>query len=241
MGRVLNRAEALVLAGAFVDERFDQATTAVLSGSAARGQMTATSDVDMLLILPGTGFAGDNDSLAANYGFRGYAFEVFAYTVEAFWRWARGDAESGRPTLADMCVSGTPVRTGPEWPEFVGGCRKLLDAGPRMDQHQLDLLRYQLTDAVDDLADCTDAVERHVLAGVVYQHAARLVLLGNNQWVSDSKWLPRRLKDFDNSLASRLGAALMQASHPGMAEDLVVLSHKIMADLGGRLREGFAR
>ncbi|GAB3248271.1 nucleotidyltransferase domain-containing protein [Arthrobacter pigmenti] len=237
----VNRAEALELAGTFVAEHFPAATTAVLSGSAARGEMTATSDVDMLLILPEGGFAGDADSLAANYGFRGYAFEVFAYTREAFWRWVQSDAESGRPTLADMCVSAIPVRTGPEWPEFLNDCRTLLDAGPRLAQHQLDLLRYQLTDAVDDLADCPNGIERQVLAGVVYQHAAGLALLGNNHWVGDSKWLPRRLNNFDTSLASRLGAALVRASHEGMTGDLVALSHKIMADHGGRLREGFVR
>jgi hypothetical protein len=46
-----------------------------------------------------------------------------------------------------------------------------------------------------------------------------------------------------DSLAANygFGTALIRASRLGLAEDLVVLSHKIMADHGGRLQEGFVR
>ncbi|WP_226532765.1 hypothetical protein [Microbacterium paraoxydans] len=98
------------LAERFVAETYPRARIAIVAGSTAREERTATSDTDLLLI--GDPLFDDpmQASEAATYEFEGEIFEVFAYTPEGFASWADRGIETHRPVIVHMLVEGIPIR-----------------------------------------------------------------------------------------------------------------------------------
>jgi hypothetical protein len=98
---------------------------------------------------------------------------------------------------------------------------------------ELALLRYTITNLVDDLSDAGGDV-RLAIASVLWQEAARLFLTGAGRWSGTGKGLLREVATYDGALA----AALMDGVR---AEDdrLIVAVDHILADYGGRLFAGF--
>jgi hypothetical protein len=71
----------------------------------------------------------------------------------------------------------------------------VLAAGPIVDAHALDLRRYIITDQLDDLRDAQDPLERQVIAGLLFERVAELMLLAERRWIGAGKYLPRRLRE----------------------------------------------
>jgi hypothetical protein len=225
------------LARRFVQERFPQADTAVLAGSTARGERTATSDIDLLVIGPDTLFDDARDSLAATYAFEGEVFEVFAYTPESFERWARRGLTSHRPVLLTMLLDGRPVREGSLLGPLRERWRPVRDAGPETDAHDLDVRRYIVTDLMDDLRDAVDPLERQVLAALLFEQLGQLLLLHHGQWLGTGKQLPRRMRAWDAARTERLAQPLLRGDHAAF----LAAAEVELGILGGRLQAGFVR
>lgn len=226
----------LAVAERFVAQHFPEATVVVLAGSTARGTQTSTSDID-LLILGETLFADGRTSLAATYRFEGEVFEVFAYTEEGFSTWANRGFEQYRPVIVQMLLDGVTVRGAAERERYKDVWSPKYEAGPSLDPSEVAFRRYVITDLLDDYSDVTDPVERHVIAALLYERTAELVLLTNSRWIGTGKYLPRRLAEFDPDRAAALAAYLVSGDHDLFAEQV-----KIELDrAGGRVQEGFQR
>ncbi|WP_203135800.1 nucleotidyltransferase domain-containing protein [Microbacterium sp. JZ31] len=225
------------LARRFVEDRFPAAEAAVLAGSTARGERTATSDVDLLVLGPAQMFDADEDSLAATLAFEGEAFEVFAHTAGAFERWVEKDLARHRPLLLNMLFEGRPVRAGALLDRLRDRWSPVRDAGPRVEPHELDMRRYIVTDVVDDLRDATDPLERRVLAATLFERLGELLLVSHGEWIATGKHLPRRLRAWDPVRTERLSAPLLADDHAG----LVAAAEVELEALGGRLQADFTR
>lgn len=236
MLRTMGLDEQLRSAESFIDEHFPQAEVAVVAGSTARGSRTPTSDIDLLLIGPPAMFEDGSASLAATYDHRGEVIELFAYTVDAFTQWAELGVRESRPVIVDMLVSGIALRNAglTELREHWG---PILDAGPTPSRAQLAQLRYAATDLLDDLADATDPLERSVIAHNLVERLATLLLLVNGQWTGNGKYLVRRLRIWDPSVADQLGAPLIAGDHRA----LVGAATELLNSVGGRLQAGHVR
>jgi hypothetical protein len=106
-----------------------------------------------------------------------------------------------------------------------------------MDLAELDFRRYVITDVLDDFTDASDPLERRVLAALLFERVAELILLTNRRWIGSGKYLPRRLREFDADRARLLSAPLL-------ADDHALFARRIADELdraGGRLQEGFER
>src|SRR3954454_2234461 len=101
--------DAVGTARAFVREAFPQARAAVLGGSAARGQATATSDLDIVVILDGPP-APYRETLRHGR----WLVELFAYTPAPLGELHERDARSRRAPLADICATGVVLLGGAE-------------------------------------------------------------------------------------------------------------------------------
>ncbi|WP_309067586.1 nucleotidyltransferase domain-containing protein [Microbacterium sp.] len=225
------------LARSFVEAHFPSADAAVLAGSTARGERTATSDIDLLVLGPGEMFEAGEDSRAATFAFEGEVFEVFAYTPGAFDRWVEKELGRHRPLLLNMLIEGRPVRTGALLAQLRTRWGPVRDAGPQVDAHELDVRRYLVTDVLDDLRDAADPLERRVLAVLLFERLGELLLLSHGEWIAAGKHLPRRLRAWDRVRAERLAAPLLADDPTG----LVIAAETELETLGGRLREGFTR
>jgi len=223
---------------ALIDDHYPEALVAVLAGSSARGQATPTSDLDIVLVLP-----GEARSFRRTSRHEGQLAEVFAYTPDELRRWWDADAATGRCTLANMCASGLLLRGEQDGgPAMQQQARAFLAAGPpAVDDDELAARRYRLTATVDDLCDATDAGERQVLAAEVLLEAAQLHLLIQRQWLGQGKWLLRRLRATAPDLAERLIQAHQHALCAGQVQTLAKVVNDVLQGGGGRLAEGYGK
>ncbi|WP_284252967.1 nucleotidyltransferase domain-containing protein [Litorihabitans aurantiacus] len=223
--------------GRFVAERFPDATSVIVAGSTVRNERTASSDVDLLLLGPDGFLADGADSLAATYAHEGEAVEVFAYTPVGFERWAQRGVEQWRPVIVRMLLEGRVLAGDEVLEQLRERWAETYDRGPQPEDADVNLLRYAITDLVDDLADVTDDVERRVVAAELLRQVASLALITNHRWIGTGKHLSRELRRWDAVRAARL-------TDPYVAGDFDAFHAAAAAELesaGGRLRTGFTR
>ncbi|WP_223625552.1 nucleotidyltransferase domain-containing protein [Microbacterium sp. EST19A] len=221
----------------FIDATYPRATIAVVAGSTARGERTRTSDIDLLLLGEELFDDESQTSAAATHEFDGEVIEVFAYTPEGFREWAGRGIAQHRPVILHMLVEGTVVRDDGSSPSLRAHWGAILDAGPSLEDDESAFRRYVITDVLDDLRDATDPLERHVLASLLFERVAELMLLTEGRWIATGKWLPRRLRALSAERAAALGTPLI-------AGDLAAFAERVEEELGragGRVQAGFVR
>lgn len=221
----------------FIAARYPRARIAIIAGSTARGQRTRTSDIDLLLIDDDLFADRAQLSEALTCEFEGEVLEVFAYTAEGFETWAHRGIAQHRPVIVHMLVEGVPVRSGPGLDDLRARWSAVLAAGPVLDDRESRFRRYVITDLLDDLQDATDPLEQRVVAGLLFERMAELMLLANGQWIGSGKWLPRRLRAWSSQRAEQLSAPLLAADFSGFAARV----DEELELAGGRVQAGFVR
>lgn len=223
------------LAHHLVAERFPTARAAVLGGSVSAGRATATSDLDIVVVVDGPP-APFRETIRVD----GVPVELFVHTEESLIYWFARDRDAGSCTLAHMLATGLPL-AGDHVQRVQEQARAQVAAGPAAwtPQH-LQYRRYALTDALDDLMDAEDVDERDVVAGQVLVMAAELALGSRGAWLGRGKWLLRRLREQDNRLAGELLAGHRRAVATGDPTGLVAAADHVLDAVGGRLTEGFS-
>ena len=86
--------------------------------------------------------------------------------------------------------------------------RRLAEGPAKARPDELEALRYELTDQLDDLLGAGDPVEIAFISCRVLTKSAQLALLAGRHWQGTGKWLLRELRDHDASLAGRLAETL---------------------------------
>lgn len=220
----------------FIAAHFPLATVAVVAGSTARGTRTRTSDIDLLLIGDPL-FDDESSSFAGGFDFDGEFFEVFAYTFDGYAEWARRGVTQFRPVIVHMLTEGVGVRGGAALEELRQHWNRVLVDGPRPDVHELEFRRYMITDQLDDLRDARDPLERRVIASLLFERTAELMLLTSGRWIGAGKYLPRRLREWNVDRTEALAAPLLQGDFDAFAGQV---AHELDA-AGGRVQAGFVR
>jgi hypothetical protein len=122
-------------------------------------------------------------------------------------------------------------------------CRQVLDAGPGpLTQDALDLVRYFLTDLLDDLRGGGDAEAMAAVAVEVWREAAELLLGVHARWSGTGKWLVRELAALDLQQHTTYVTDFHQALQRALAGDTALLlarAEKALDLAGGPLWEGF--
>jgi len=223
--------DPLADARALVAERFPGALAAFLGGGVLSGRRTATSDLDVVVII-----AGPPAPFRESLRWRNWPVELFVHDVPSLERYFAIDAADRKPTLARMVAGGAALtsRDG----EFETGirdrARAVLAAGPPpLTTAELDWRRYALTDLLDDLAGSTDEGETAIIGWTLWRQTAELALLLAGHWLGGGKWLLRELRAADPALAAQLIAVL------GEPAGLAAIADQVLAPAGGRLFAGY--
>ncbi len=227
----------LAVAERFVAARYPRADVAIVAGSSARGERTATSDIDLLLLGDALFDARDQTSEASTHEFEGEIFEVFAYTPTGFDEWADRGVAQHRPVTVHMLVEGIAIRDDGRLTALRERWQSVLDAGPALSAQDSAFRRYVITDVLDDLRDATDPLEQQVEAAVLFERIAELMLLSERRWIASGKWLPRRLRDLSRERAELLSIPLIDREYATFAD-------RVQDELdraGGRVQSGFVR
>lgn len=230
--------EAVALARQIVDERYPTARCAWLAGSVAAGRATATSDLDVTVLLPAEP-APMRESLMVD----GIPVELFVHTEESLVHYRAKDRERRQPTMARLVAGGLVLLDLDERArDLAQGCLDDIMAGPDpLRGNQIDAERYRVSALVEDLVGAVDPIERAVVAAALWETAARLLLAVDRQWQGSGKGLLQALQVRDRALGDELGADLSQAladagSRP---EALADAARSVLDRCGGPLFEGY--
>ena len=217
-------------AGALVADRFPGALAAFLGGGVLSARRTATSDLDVVVVITGPP-APFRESLR----WRGWPVELFVHDQASIERYFALDAAYRKPNLARMVADGAPlagredIRTA-----ITERARSVLAAGPpELTTAELEWRRYGLTDLLDDLAGSTDPGETAVIGWTAWRQTAELALLLGGHWLGGGKWLLRELRAADPALAAELVAA---SDDPPR---LIAVADLVLGRAGGRLWAGY--
>lgn len=233
--QTVRMADYVARAEAFVSEEFPRAEMAFLGGSAAVGAATASSDLDVLILLP------DHWADAAfveTTSFRGQIVEAFVYGRQGLEQWRERDREARRPVLDRMLAEGVVLRGDEVAAAVASQSRQALAAGPPpLSQEEGRLRAYALSADLDDLADVIDVGEQRVIMTQVWRSAVQLALMLDGRWLGEGKWLLRELRRG----ADRFGLAAWIAGDSHDPSQLRVVASAVLAAAGGYVQEGFLR
>ncbi|MDX3539400.1 nucleotidyltransferase domain-containing protein [Streptomyces sp. MB09-01] len=219
-------------------ESFPDALSVVLAGSTAAGRTTTTSDLDIAVLIEEGG-----ETRRETLRFEGRLVELFVHTRSGLDELFAADTASRRGVMQRMYAEGLVLSER----DGAATCiqrqaEAALREGPgALAPATVESQRYALTDALDDLADASDVVERLAVAGVVLNTAADLLFDHCRAWTGGGKWLPRRLLQADPRHGGALLDGYRRLCENGEPEDLADAAAEILTLAGGPLREGYAR
>ncbi len=229
--------DALDAARVIVAARYDGCDVALLAGSVVRGQATATSDLDIVVV---------DARLAAPYResfvAHGWPVEAFVNTLESYRRFFASDAERRTPSLPAMCAEGIVLCDRDGLAERIKAeARDWLARGPApLSAREIRDARYALTDRLDDFIGATRRDEGMFAAHELAALAAEFVLAAHHAWSGRGKWLIRALRRFDSETAERLAKALEEYYRGERKDELIAFVDDALAPVGGRLFAGYS-
>lgn len=227
------------MARRIVRRRFPDARAAWLGGSVVSGTASATSDLDITVLLDGPPAPFRESTV-----FDGWPVELFVQTEESLMRFCDNDIQRRRPTTMRLVGSSVVLVDTDGAGEALRERLRALDlAGPaQATADDLQSARYLVTDLLDDLLDAADD-EAVVVVAALWAATAELLLLANRAWSGSGKWLLRELHSLD---ARNATAYADQLSHGlrSAADDTAPLRRTVEAILeqcGGRMFDGYRR
>lgn len=229
--------DAIEAATNFVAQTFSTCDAAFLGGSVVRGEATATSDLDIVIVTRETPVAYRQSLYVL-----GWPIEVFVNTPMSYHTFFASDVQRRRPSLPRMCAEGIILR------EQNGSAQRikqeaqaLLDQGPEpLSAAEVAQLRYQLTDHLDDFVGSVRPGESFFIAAMVAELATELILGYHRQWSGKGKWVIRALHAFDAQLAQRLTDALESFARREEKDQLISFAQDALQLVGGRLFDGYS-
>ncbi|MFJ2766247.1 nucleotidyltransferase domain-containing protein [Streptomyces sp. NPDC087300] len=223
-----------------VRELFPRALGAVLGGSAAQGRATATSDLDIAVLLPDSDI-GRREVIRHETRI----VELFVNTPAGIGEFFAWDRARRRATVLFLYGEGLTL-ADPQG--YVARTRRLardlLASGPpELTTAEWERGRYVLTCFMDDLVDSPPdpgrRYEQLSLADHVLRAASDLVTAHHRAWTGIGKWLPRRLLSADPALGEALLEGYRIVAERADPLPLAAAAKEALDLVGGPLREGF--
>ena len=218
--------------------RYAGARVLFLGGSVMRGEATAASDLDLVVVYEELPHAYREAFVHAGWPVETFVNDVA--TLEGFFESAR---QRGFPAMMNMVAEGVEV-PGPS--EFSARLKRraveLLEAGPPpWDEAELMLKRFRLTDWVDDLKFPRSSDEVVATGAWLYQDAAEFFFRARGLWSAHSKTVPRRLRQADAAFAEKFLRAFDALFTERRTELVSALVAEMLEPFGGLLFDGFRK
>ena len=231
-------AEALTIAEAVFHTRYGGAAFAFAAGSIMRGEGTHLSDVDLVVV-----FDRLNAARRESFTVDGVPVEAFVHDPETLAWFVNEDVVRGRPSILNMIVEGKTIGRDQDRAEALrADISDRLTSGPLpLSATELDALRYEITDAVDDLRGERTASEAMAIGAMLHPKLVELALRGRGHWNGTGKWAPRLLTKVDAGLGSRFDNAFRALIADGDCGPVIALAYAELAPHGGPLFDGDRR
>jgi nucleotidyltransferase-like protein len=223
---------------AFVATHFPDCLAAVLFGSVARGEATATSDLDIIIV-------AHEDISPYRKSYREYEWFIEAFVGGRKYNEEKIRLFHGRhiPSFLTSYAEGVILK---DHHGFAQGLQEeamaILERGPdELTRQEIDTYRYVITDWLDDFVDSNSYEESLFIAYDLAAKVGEFLLAYNRKWVGERKWLYRALQKLDQELADHLIEVLKSFYQTGSKEGLIGIVVRVLDLAGGKLYEGYSR
>ncbi|MCW2350053.1 hypothetical protein M2333_000710 [Sphingobium sp. B11D3B] len=235
---ITDPARALAIAKSIFLERFPGADYAFVAGSIMRGEGRAWSDIDLVVVYRALPLAHRESETVD-----GVPVEMFVHDPSTLAWFMEQDIAKGRPSLLSMVAEGEVIgRRIALGKVLQAKVAARLAAGPRpLSAEALEDLRYQITDALDDLRGERSRSEKLAIGARLHPLLAELSLRTRDCWNGAGKWLPRQLEAAQPGLSSRYETAFADLFGAGRADAVLQLGEAELARVGGRCFDRFRR
>ncbi|MFP7493122.1 nucleotidyltransferase domain-containing protein [Terribacillus saccharophilus] len=222
-------------AKSFIETVHPDCDGAMLAGSCARGEATATSDLDIIVL-----YTGKNHAYRKSLHFNDWPVETFVYTGDAYIDFFSSDSMRGIPSLPRMASEAIVLKESTAVEKMQAEARRILNLGPLPWGEQIiNHYRYTITNLIDDFLDKEDGGEAYFLANSIIHDLAVFKLRTSKHWIGSGKWMFRELHDLDPHLARQFEESLAAFYQEQDKQAIVKLADECLKSLGGRLFEGY--
>lgn len=211
---------------------------AFVAGSMLRGQETANSDIDIVVV-----YDDEFEDIHRNSVIEdGWPIEFFVHNKKANDYFMDKDRQRGMCIMMDMVANGLPL---PELNEIARErqfkASEMIRYGPpALSEEEIENRRYFITDSLDDLDESRPALERFGTLSNLYHQIGDLYLRGKGLWTGQGKSLGRLLRRTDINFSEKFEAAFLRA-YQNELSDVRSLAEDILNLYGGRCFEGYRR
>jgi hypothetical protein len=225
-------------ARAFVATHFPDCLAAVLFGSVARGEATATSDLDIIIVTH-----EDISPYRKSYREYGWFIEVFVGSRKYNEEKIKHVCGIRPPSFLTCFAEGVILK---DHHNFAQDIQKkaiaVLEQGPgELTGEETDKYRYVITEWLDDFVDSKSYEESLFIAYDLAAVVGEFLLAYNRKWGGERKWLYRSLQKLDQELAGQLVEELKRFYRTGGKEGLKEVIVRVLDLAGGKLYEGYSR
>ena len=230
--------EGLAAARALVEQNFPDCDAAFLVGSMARGDATAQSDLDIVVISR----SGGSPYQESMHAF-GWPVDVMVHNEESYRKFFKIDVMRRRPVLAYMCMEGIILKDHDGFAQYVKdeAC-KVLAAGPApLTEIEIRDFRHELANMYDDFVGCDNRAECLILAADLQVVVMEFYLEFHHQWMGEGKWAMRGLYEYDATLAEQYVVAVEDYYRYDRKDKFAEFVASVLDEAGGRVTESMIR
>lgn len=227
----------LEAARAIQSERYPDSDAVLVAGSLIRGEGTAYSDLDLVVV-----YSTLPAAYRESFRFGPYPVEAFVHdpsTLEYFF--TEVDRPTGIPALAQMVAEGIEIpEPTPLTRQLKNRATEILDGGPPPLTGDAELrLRYAVSDALDDLRGAGTSHESMAVGSQLFEALANYYFRSHGFWSARGKAIPRHLARRDARLAARYAASVESLFRAGDVTPVIELAEAILEPKGGVLFDGY--
>lgn len=211
---------------------------AFVAGSMLRGQETANSDIDIVVIYDDEFEDVHRNSVIED----GWPVEFFVHNKKANDYFMEQDRKRGMYIMMDMVANGLPL---PELNEIARErqlkANEMIRSGPpALSEEEIENRRYFITDSLDDLDEGRPALERFGTLSNLYHQIGDLYLRGKGLWTGQGKSLGRLLRRADLNFSEKFETAFEKA-YQGDLLAVRNIGEDVLNSYGGRFFAGYRR
>lgn len=224
----------VVVTNEILQSKYPLAEFAFLAGSLIRGEGTAFSDLDIVVIY--------KDLVGAyreSFYFRGLPVETFVHTPETLNYFFDLDIAEKVPSLPVMVSEGIVIPHATDLSHKLKNlAQEILANPPKITKEEIQGFQYWITDLIDDIRDPRSKAELTAVGTRLYDALSSCYFRINEQWLAKGKSIPRSLQRHNPVFYQEFTASFEELFVVGKTERIINLAEKLLAPFGGFIFDG---
>lgn len=227
--------ELIEITNEVLQTKYPSAEFAFLAGSIIRGEGTAFSDLDIVVV-----FESLPNAFRESFYFRKFPVETFVHTPETLNYFMFDlDRPSSVASLARMISEGIEIPKKSELSEKLKRlANECLANPPKISEDEKRNMRCHITDLIDDIRAPRSKEEMTASATVLYTLLADFYFRTNGFWSAKSKSIPRNLQKINPELRQKFRASFEELFVAGKPEKVIELAEELLEPHGGFMFDG---